>query len=258
VAGKTIEQKRGLVKDITEAVVKNFVILEETNQNMSTCKPFGNPQNSKIMVVGHDPRLRKSETEAEYCFFLEYLALNTVTSNADKQKKAFAETTVEYIRSIVGSEVQLEDIYFTNLCNRFLSRPIIKGTVLIPDVDADNGIDKIENTINSGSFLIILSMSLQVFYHLARTGFMTESGKELKEFIEQAKPDPKYSAQNAYKSLGKSPFLSVCGQIFHHRYDSIPIVPILHVNQFNKPLMEKSYRIHMDQAKQNVRMILNR
>lgn len=30
VAGRTIEQKRGLVKDITEAVVKNFKVVPES------------------------------------------------------------------------------------------------------------------------------------------------------------------------------------------------------------------------------------
>jgi len=30
IAGRTIEQKRGLVKDITEAVVKNFAVPPET------------------------------------------------------------------------------------------------------------------------------------------------------------------------------------------------------------------------------------
>jgi hypothetical protein len=80
---------------------------------MSNCEPFGNPQYSKIMVVGQDPRLRRSDAEAEYCFFLEYLARDTISGNAEKQKKAFAKSTVEYVRSLVGNSVQLQDIYFT-------------------------------------------------------------------------------------------------------------------------------------------------
>lgn len=35
---------------------------------MKFVKPYGNLDKAKVLVIGHDPRLIKSETIAEYCF----------------------------------------------------------------------------------------------------------------------------------------------------------------------------------------------
>lgn len=223
---------------------------------MPSCNPYGNPKNAKIMVIGHDPRLRISEAEAGHAFFLEYLTRDTLTKPSDKRKKDFAVATVEYIKSIVGASISLDYIYFTNLCNKFLERPIGGGTVLISDDEADKGITEIEKDIKSGLFRATLPMSLQVFYHLVRTEFVDDQGENLKKFLEMAKPNPNDIQRNAYKSSKAAPFLLVCGKIFHHRLDSVPIIPILHVKQRKNPIMEKHYGLLMKEAERNTRNIL--
>lgn len=127
---------------------------------------------------------------------------------------------------------RLEQMYFTNLCSEILDHPSSGGTVLIRDDVADRGIQAIENALSLGSFNVILPMSPQVFYHLARTGFVADSDENLGRFLKKAQLKPAISERGAYEPTAKSPFLLVCGRRYHHRNDLTPIIPIVHVKQW--------------------------
>jgi hypothetical protein len=223
---------------------------------MSQCKPYGDPKRACVMVIGHDPRLQNSNTEASCAFFLDYLDKQPRSNKASEKRKCeLAKAVVSYVRYLVGASLPLEDMYFTNLCNTFLDRSISKGTVLIPNELANRGVEEIEKAISRGSFKVILVMAPQVFYHLIRTGFVADSNKNLERSFS---PSPSAIEKRDYKPSSKSPFLKVCGEIYHHRNDSIPIIPILHVKQW--PLnakMEPHYGSLMCNAAKNARCCLD-
>ena len=210
-----------------------------------------------ILVIGHDPRLQRSDAEAQYAFFLNYLEKPRPTLASEGRKYDFASSAVNYVRYLGGSSVALEDMLFTNLCNEFLERPIAGGTVLITDDVAERGIQAIESILSRGSFKIILSMAPQVLYHLVRLGFVGDPDENLLAFLRMARPGPAAAARGAYVPVGRSPFLMVCGEKYHHRGDGVPLVPILHAKQWplNKR-MEPHYGSLMRMAATNTRACL--
>jgi len=224
---------------------------------MSHCKPYGNVKRAKILVIGHDPRLQRSEAQAQYAFFLDCLEQPIPKPYPERRKYGLASSAVAYIKHLAGRFISLEAIYFTNLCNEFLCHPYGSGTVFIPEDHADRGIDAIEDALSQGSFKVILPMTPQVFYHLVRTGFVADSSEEVISFLRRARASPTASARKAYDPVGRSPFLTVCGQKYHHRNDLTPVIPVLHVKQW--PLnsrMRPHYGCLMEMATRNIRLCL--
>lgn len=203
---------------------------------MKSCRPYGNARKASALVIGHDPGLQNSKAQANYAFFLDYLQKPVPSKPSERRKYDLASSVVDYIRHLTSSLLELKGMYFTNLCNEFLDRPLGKGTVLIPDEYTDRGAHEIEATLERGSFKVILPMAPQVFYHLVRMGFVTDSDEQLKQFQRQAKPKLAARARKVYVPVGRSPFLMVCGKKYHHRRDRVPIIPILHIKQW--PLNE--------------------
>lgn len=222
---------------------------------MNCCKPYGNPSRAEILVIGHDPRLKKGKAEAEYAFFMNLLEETEPSNRVKKSEYDLANSTYSYIRELTGDRVPLGNMYFTNLCNEFLPRPENKGTILIPDGLADKGICDIEDALEKGPFKVIVPMALQVFYHLVRTGFVTDgSGDELQTFCSQSKPVDKAKEKDIYKAAVDSTFLRVCGRTFYH--GKVPVVPIVHVMQRIYMHKEDDYYPHMQQATANIQKAL--
>lgn len=225
---------------------------------MNSCRPFGNTDKARILVIGHDPRLRRSDSQAQYAFFLDYLEESPPTRHSERRKYDFASSVVNYVRHLAGPSVGLDDVFFTNLCNEFLERPSAGGTVLIQDGPAERGVQAIEGVLSSGSFKVILPMSPQVLYHLVRLGFVADPDEDSLTFLRMARPSPAAIRRNAYVPVGRSPFLKACGRMSFHRGDGVPIVPILHAKQW--PLnarMEPHYGSLMRMAAENTRACLS-
>lgn len=210
------------------------------------CRPFGNPAEARVFVIGHDPRLQKSHAEAATVFFLDYLEKPKPTRSSEARKYGLAEATVEYIDHLTGGTVALTDVYVTNLCNDFLPHAPKRSTVLIPDDVADRGIDAIQEALDQGKPQVMIPMSAQVFYHLGRSGFVSNQQAELERFIRAAAPHAEPAAQGAYRPVGRSPFLGVCGKLFHHR--EVPVVPVLHVKQWPLGKRMRAYESAMRDA----------
>ncbi len=224
---------------------------------MNACKPFGDAGKAKILVIGHDPKLQRSDAQAQYAFFLDYLQRPPPILPSERRKYDFASAVVRYTNYLAGTNLLLKDMLFTNLCNEFLERPIGRGTVLITDDAADRGIQAIKSMLRGGSFKLILSMTPQVFYHLARTGFITHLNENLSEFFKRAQPRLSARERKAYVPSGQSPFLLVCGRIYNYRRDQTPIIPVVHVKQW--PLnakMEPHYGLLMKGAATNAKALL--
>jgi len=224
---------------------------------MSSCKPYGDPAKAEILVIGHDPRLQRSKTEAQYVFFMDYLERPRPSGIAEKTKYDFADSVYSYIKDLTGNKppLSLKNIYFTNLCNTFLDRPNNKGVILIPNDLADEGIREIEHTLDDGHFKVIVPMALQVFYHLVRTEF-AKNGlvNNLGAFLAQSHPLYDEAKRGLYKAAVDRSFLLVCGLTYYHK--KTPVVPILFVNQGRMIKKDSSFYPLMQNAVVNIQKAL--
>jgi len=221
---------------------------------MRTVKPSGDLDTATILVIGHDPRLQRSQTEAEVAFFFDYLARPRPKSRSEAKKYDLAKAVWDYVNELAGRDIPLAELYVTNLCNEFLAHTPGSGTVLIPDDQAQRGVEQIAQIVADGHFKVILPMAVQPFYHLCRLGFIDEDSELVTRFIAAARPRASKAAQGIYEQTGRAPFLTVCGQRFHHH--AVPVVPILHVKQW--PLSDRTimYKEPTQQAQQQIRAAL--
>ena len=222
---------------------------------MTTVSPFGDIHTATILVIGQDPRLQRSQAEAETAFFFDYLARPRPASRSEARKYDLAKAVWDYAGDLAGRDVSLEELYVTNLCNQFLDHTPGSGTVLIPDDVARRGVEQIAQTVADGDFKVILPMAVQTFYGLCRWSFIDEGDSELiVRFLKGARPRPSKAEQGVYVQSGSAPFLAVCGRRFHHR--GVPVVPIVHVKQWPlKPRMVK-YKGPMERARQEIRQLI--
>ena len=226
---------------------------------VSVTKPYGNPKIADLLVIGHDPRLQESDTEAEYVFFMDYLERELPKQKLELRKYSLARAVIDYISYLTGSRYGIESVnklYFTNLCNEFLAHPEKKKeTVLIPDDKADYGISEIGKTLQIGSFKLMLPMSLQVFYHLVKFGFVPNETEDMKRFLRKGRPDESYAMQGAYRPTEQRAFVEVCGNRYHHC--EIPVIPILHVKNWQRMIEGDPYYSEMRKAIDNISVILS-
>lgn len=219
---------------------------------MTAARPFGDLNSATILIIGHDPRLQRSRAEAEVVFFFDYLTRARPAARAEAKKYDLAEAVQKYISELAGRKVSLAELYVTNLYNEFLDHVPNSGTVLIPDEQAQRGVQEIIQIVVAGRFKVILPMSLQTFYQLCRWGFIDETSEVLNQFIHAARPAPIKAKLGLYQQSGQAPFLTVCGQCFHHQ--GVPVVPILHIKQwplrprlvkYEKPMQQAQYQVQL-------------
>jgi hypothetical protein len=98
-------------------------------------------------------------------------------------------------------------------------------------------------------------MSVQVFFHLCWLDFLGEDENKILSFINNACPTSMKEDQGIYVPIGKTPFLEVCGRLFH--LPGIPLVPIVHVNQWPLKAYFVRYNGPMESAKREVRKALS-
>jgi hypothetical protein len=221
---------------------------------MQTVKPFGDPSRATILVIGHDPRLQRSDAKAEFAFFMDTLLHLKPARRSEARKYDLAQAVVDYVAALAGRAVQLEELYVTNLCNEFLPHAGAGETVLIPDAQAQWGVDEITRTVAAGHFRVILPMSQQVLYRLCQYGFVEDRPELVGPFTSGARPDKKAADRGAYRAVGAAPFLAVCGQRFRHR--SVPVIPIVHVKNWPPKGRFLRYEAPMEAAKCEMRASL--
>lgn len=213
---------------------------------MTTATPYGDPQKAKVYVIGHDPRLKNSNAEANYVFFLDLLESPPPGGGPQKAKYNLACSVIEYVMRLTSWRYSISEMYFTNLCNEFLKHAPKGHTILISDEVADSGIQMVENAIASGAPKLILPMSLQVFYHMVRTNFVTGDKNKLGTFIQKAMPREKWRNLGAYMESGAAPFLDVCGVVYYH--NQVPVIPVLHIKSWSRVNTKSRYYPLMNNA----------
>ncbi|HPW98877.1 MAG TPA: hypothetical protein PK218_09975 [Flavobacterium sp.] len=194
----------------------------------------------RALLIGHDPRLQISDTQAEYVLFANYFFHNTIKDRAFKSKYGLAASAFNQITHITNGKIKQEEIYITNLCNSSLPHAPKGKTVYIPKNKAIAGVENIKRIIEENpSIEYIFPMSLQVNYWLQKLGMYFSSN----EFVEKSTPkaigiqnEPPY-----YEPIGKSPFLLICGNRYRVTGGTQYVIPILHAKCFPLNKQFKAY-----------------
>jgi hypothetical protein len=193
---------------------------------MLQTKPFGDKSKTKVLVIGHDPRLQKSDSIADYCFFADYYFRQVPILASEKRKYGLAKAIYDYVGWLTSNKLKPDEIMITNLCNRALPHAGNEKTVLIPGDAAIEGFEGIKGIIYESKIEFILAMTPQVNYWLQMLGLYSSTGN----FVKNAEPKTKAAKLGYYEPVGKSPFLEICGK--KYLAGNIPIYPILHVKQY--------------------------
>jgi hypothetical protein len=194
------------------------------------------PQNhglkpARALLIGHDPRLQQSDTQAEYVLFANYYFDKTIKDRAFKSKYGLAASAFNQITYITNGKIKPEEIYITNLCNSALHHAPKGKTVYIPEVKAIEGIENIERIIKEHqSIEYLFPMSLQVNYWLQRLGLYYSSA----EFVEKSTPKTKgiLNEPPFYEPIEKNTFLMICGNKYQVKEATQAVIPILHAKCF--------------------------
>ena len=72
----------------------------------------------------------------------------------------------------------------------------------------------------------------------------------MKEFLSKTQPNGLYAMQNAYVPAEERAFVDVCGNRYHH--GEIPVIPILHVNNWQRMIKGAPYSSQMKKAVENI------
>lgn len=185
----------------------------------------------KALLIGHDPRLQNSDTQAEYVLFANYFFDNTIKDRSFKSKYGLAASAFNQITNITNGKIKPEEIYITNLCNSVLPHAPKGKTVHIPEEKAITGVENIKRIIRENpSIEYIFPMSLQVNYWLNKLGLYNSNA----EFIKKSTPKTigVQNEQPYYEPKEKSPFLMICGNLYQVTGGTQTVIPILHAKCF--------------------------
>ncbi len=218
-------------------------------------KPWGSPDKSQVLVIGHDPRLQRAETIASYCFFADYYFRDKPAKKNELAKYQLAESLFVCIRDLTGGHIQDNEVLVTNLCNEALDHAPKGRTVLIPKDKAERGLAEIRALLKGSNVELVFPMSQQVNYWLQILGFYPAD----EPFLRKAAPKEigVKNEQPYYEAKEQGAFKLICGKMY--QVDSqYCVFPILHVK--NYPLKGKflTYQDNYSSCKKAVGVILNR
>lgn len=194
----------------------------------SVTKDYAPSNAAKALIIGHDPTLRATDTQAEYAFFANYYFNEEPHKRSENRKYMLAKKTIEQIVEITGGKVRANEIYVTNLCNKML--PHSDGVVKIPKEAAVEGIARIREILKSNSTIqYVFPMSLQVNYWLQELGLYSSKDG----FLESTRPKETSENERKFKPGHRLTFLMICGK----QYEVIDgcgqiVIPILHPKQY--------------------------
>jgi hypothetical protein len=194
----------------------------------------------RALLIGHDPRLQQSDTQAEYVLFANYYFDKTIKDRSFKSKYGLAASAFNQITHITNGKIKPKDIYITNLCNSALPHSPKGKNVYIPEDKAITGIENIKRIIEENSSIeYIFPMSLQVNYWLQKLGLYYSSA----EFVEKSTPKTKgiLNEPPYYEPKEKNTFLMICGNKYQVIGGTQVAIPILHAKCF--PL-NKQFKIY--------------
>ena len=71
-------------------------------------------EKARVLVIGHDPRLQKYDTLAEYAFFTKYFFQSIPTTKSENAKYKLAESLFSCIGYLTSYQIRSDEISITN------------------------------------------------------------------------------------------------------------------------------------------------
>ncbi len=198
----------------------------------------GDLREARVLVIGHDPRLQRSDTQSQYAFFADYYFRPIPTQRSELQKYKLAQAVFSYVAYLISSRYSPDKLVLTNLCNTALPHAPKRKTVLIPQQEARAGISAIRDILHQSSVEVVFAMSLQVNYWLQKLGFYPP----VPEFLRAAEPAPRGLKHEPpyYEARRGRAFQLICGKCFN--VDGRRVIPILHVKNWPlRGVFKKAY-----------------
>ena len=194
---------------------------------------------TRVLVIGHDPRLRESDTLAQYAFFADLFFRPVPTKRSELAKYGLARAIYAYIGELTSYRYTANQLLLTNLCNVHLPHAPKGRVVLIPEDQAKRGLSDIRGLIDRAKIEVIFAMSEQVNYWLQALGFCVART----DFLQRAEPKPRgrESTSPFYEPKVAKSFQLIAFRR-HDTHVGIPLYPIVHVRSW--PLrgpFEKAY-----------------
>ena len=198
---------------------------------------------AKVLLIGHDPRLPKSDALAEYCLFANYYFNPKPLDPEERRKYRLAETAFKHIAYVTYDKIKPDEVYMTNLCNEALDRAPENKTIYVPPEKAKRGIDNIRRILaENSSIQFLFPMSLQVNYWLQKLDFYRSDH----DFLTNSEPKQRGLNSNPayYEPLKSGTFKHVCGNHYKLTEGQQMVIPILHLKNF--PLRGKFLSAYKD------------
>ena len=184
---------------------------------------------SRVLVIGHDPRLRKSETLAQHAFFADLFFTRIPATKSDLAKYELAKAVFAYIGELTSYRYNASQLVLTNLCNVHLPHAPKGKVVLIPRPYAESGLHIISALVQKANIELIFAMSEQVNYWLQELDFCQPQS----DFLERAAPKPRGVASRPpfYEPHQQRAFQGIAFRRHTTRL-GIPLYPIVHVRSW--------------------------
>ena len=194
-------------------------------------QPFcaGDISRAKVLVIGHDPRLQKTDTQAGYAFFADYFYHAIPLKKSERAKYQLAEAVFAYVGYLTSHQYAADQIVLTNLCNSALPHAPKGKIVYIPEEAATTGLAEIRSILERSSIEVIFAMSAQVNYWLQKLNFYPAVASYM------TSAEPKLTGVNHtppyYDPKQGRTFRLICGKR-HTTTDGRMVYPILHVKNW--------------------------
>jgi hypothetical protein len=191
--------------------------------------PIEPSNRTRVLVIGHDPRLRGSATLAAHAFFADMFFKPVPSRGSELAKYRLAKTTYAYIGELTSYRYTASELLLTNLCNAHLPHAPKGRVVLIPTEQAERGLAEIRGLIRRGSFDVIFAMSEQVNYWLHALGFCVPKN----DFLQRAEPRVRgLQSKSPYYEPRVAKAFQLIGFRRHDTEAGIPLYPIVHVRSW--------------------------
>jgi hypothetical protein len=191
--------------------------------------PIKPSPDSRVLVIGHDPRLRESEALAQHAFFADFFFRPIPTRRSELAKYNLARAIYAYIGELTSYRYVARELLLTNLCSAHLPHAPKGKVVLIPRQHAEHGLAEIRGIIQKADFDVVFAMSEQVNYWLYALGFCNPRA----DFLQMAEPKPRGLASEPpyYEPQVPKAFQLIAFRR-HETVAGIPLYPIVHVRHW--------------------------
>lgn len=187
------------------------------------------------LLIGENSTLQWKDEVIEHAMFLDYYFDHPPYDLGERSRWSEAKAIFETIVELTHGECRPEQVHGTLLSNSTLTRPPKGKRLLIPEVEAKEGIVHIKSIIERyPTIKYIFVMGLQANYYIQKFGLYS-CGEGREEFLRGAEPrriglnpfNPFYQPVNA------KPFRDVCFKKYPSTpYPQIEVIPILPIKSY--------------------------